>query len=1752
VTHIRHSAHSGAAISCAARVLQASKNQSLAQPSRWWNQLGPLVSLLLAVFLSFHCALSSAQQTANYIYDELGRLKTVVAPNGDRAEYDYDAVGNLLAVRRIGTNTLAVSEITPNVGTSGTVVTIRGAGFSATPASNTVKFNGVAATVTTATTTQLTVAAPATGTTGTISVTVAAATATSQEIFTYVTGTTVGGPTITSFSPVNGPATTQVTIIGTNFELAPGATKVELNGISMPIVSLTTTQIVAKVPADVASGKIRVITPKGIAVSTAYFYVPIPNYADADIIDRQSITIGGAASTVNVSTANKYGLLLFDGAQNDYVSMQLSAFTNSINSSTSYYIYKPDNTLLGSGNIYASLTLHIPRLTLTGTYSIVFAPGAATTSLTGKLTRDGALIAGAIAIAANRSVARQSLRYSFSVAYGATLGVGLTGLTYTPTNAAPTYMILYKPDGTSLSSAVCDSSQNGCNASEVNATTSGVYSVVITPPADVATANFSLLLSNPVVGALTIDNAVATSVALTRAGQNARYTFTALAGQSLGLGLTELVFAPNSVNSATMAVYFPNGDRLNSNYSVYPAQCTSVDNGCTFNLTNLAAGTYSVVVSTTQAATANFKLQLNNDVLGTLAINASTNLSLKPGQNGRYTFSGSAGQSLDIETTQLTTNPSGVGPAIYIYRPSDPIPVSLTGTTFDSPWKMYVSLVGSYTLPVLPETGTYTIIVDENGTGARSTSFTLKLRTGTAITTSASSATTVSTSATSPTAHFSFDVALGQNLGIGLTGLSYSPTGTSDTKMTLYKPDGYELTYVPCSPTANGCKIDLIDAAVAGTYSMTVAPPLSVTSANFSLLLSAPVSGVLTVDSPTSTPVVITRAGQSALYTFTATAGQNLGIGLSDFVIAPNTVTSAQLTVSKPDGLALTYTTCSSNEAGCALNLNNLPAGTYTVRLLLDKAATGSFKLQVNSDTVGALAVNAASSVSLKPGQNARYTFSGTTGQSVNIEVSQLVTVPANRPYNIYVYRPSDSVVVSGLDFNGSWNVKTVNGASAILSLPSLPETGTYTVVIDDYHSSVYSNSASATFALKLSTGDALIPGGASGITTIAAGQSARFTFDVAIGQTLGIGLTGFANTPVSNLYSQMTVYGPNGVALTPALPCSPTNNSCKYDVVNATVAGTYSVVVVPPSSVTSTSFSLLLSVPVSGVLTVDSATTTAVATTRAGQNARYTFTAVAGQNLGIGLSELTIPSNSSGSATMTAYLPSGTKLGSTLCKVSVGGCALNLNNAIAGTYSVVVSLTNPATGSFKLQVNNDVVGTLVTNTAANVNVKLGQNARYTFSGSVGQILNIELAQLVTNPLGREMYVYVFRPTDTVITNGEYFNGQWTMQTISGTGGFLSLPPLPTTGTYTVIVDDNHYVQAYDGGISTAAAFTLRLKASQSLTLGAAATSATTTAAGQTALFTFNVALGDTVGIGLTGLTYSPTSGQTTLMKLVRADGVELASTSCNGGSGCSLDVVNANVAGTYSIIVVPPATVTSTSFSMLLSAPVAGALTLNAASGTPVTIARAGQSARYTFAVVAGQNLGIGVSEFALVPEDYTAYTLSLYLPTGEFVDSSTCASGNSGCALNILNSVQGTYSILVSAEGAGIGSFKLQVNSDAAGALTANVPVSVVMKPGQNVRYTFSGTAGQSMNIDITQLLTSEDRYLKMYIYGPTDTVSVYKPFGQPYIFTGYWQAFDVGTAFTAYTLPSLPSTGTYTVIIEDPRYAVSASFMLKARTP
>lgn len=139
------------------------KNQVLGKTARIW--LAGLLLLLVCIIST------SAQQggTTQYFYDDNGRLYAVVAPNGETAIYEYDATGNILAIRRLPAGTLTLFSFNPHEGVPGDRVTFLGSGFAT--GQTTVFFNGMTAQVLESSATHVIAVVPDGATTGPITLT---------------------------------------------------------------------------------------------------------------------------------------------------------------------------------------------------------------------------------------------------------------------------------------------------------------------------------------------------------------------------------------------------------------------------------------------------------------------------------------------------------------------------------------------------------------------------------------------------------------------------------------------------------------------------------------------------------------------------------------------------------------------------------------------------------------------------------------------------------------------------------------------------------------------------------------------------------------------------------------------------------------------------------------------------------------------------------------------------------------------------------------------------------------------------------------------------------------------------------------------------------------------------------------------------------------------------------------------------------------------------------------------------------------------------------------------------------------------------------------------------------------------------------------------------------------------------------------------------------------------------------------------
>ena len=116
-----------------------------------------------------------------------------------------------------------------------------------------------------------------------------------------------------------------------------------------------------------------VSTSQGKATSALEFFVAPPGVLATDIQYTGRITVNGSTVAASISTANKNGLMVFDGTAGQRLSIGLSSVTI-----TQFYVsvYRPDGVALTTPVLYGigGGGLDLPVLPMTGTYTIFLDP----------------------------------------------------------------------------------------------------------------------------------------------------------------------------------------------------------------------------------------------------------------------------------------------------------------------------------------------------------------------------------------------------------------------------------------------------------------------------------------------------------------------------------------------------------------------------------------------------------------------------------------------------------------------------------------------------------------------------------------------------------------------------------------------------------------------------------------------------------------------------------------------------------------------------------------------------------------------------------------------------------------------------------------------------------------------------------------------------------------------------------------------------------------------------------------------------------------------------------------------------------------------------------------------------------------------------------------------------------------------------------------------------------------------------------
>ena len=548
------------------------------------------------------------------------------------------------------------------------------------------------------------------------------------------------------------------------------------------------------------------------------------------------------------------------------------------------------------------------------TFSVTASNGAtsATRSITGSVRTSLAISPGGPPVTVT-SVSGESIPVRFNGTAGERVSVALTNVTMLIGQVS-----IASPSGASLASTYVGS--GGGFVDTTTLPTTGAYTINVAPLAG-STGSMTLQLYDvpPEAAASTTPGGAPVSVSTTTPGQNARVAFSGSAAQRISINITNATF-----QFAFLSILKPDGSTLGNNRFIGPGS-TFIDTA-----TLPSTGAYAIVIDPNGASTGSATVQVYDvppDAGGPITPSGApvTVTTTVPGQNGRLTFAGTAGQRVSLKVANVSYSSATA-------QLLDPNGNAVGGSV------LFGTGGGFVDTRALPSTGTYTITVDPPNTTTGSATFTLydvpPDVTGT-ITPGSSFVTSISTPGQN--AGYTFDGTAGQRIS-----LKVGPSTMSMGYVSITGPGGVQVV----SRTLFSSFETFVDARAlpaTGTYTLTVDPYNDATGFAMVTVYNVPAdaSASLTVGGPTQS-ISIATPGQNGRVTFAGQAGHAVTISLTNITIPISFVS-----ILKPDGTQLV-----TNQLVGAFpkTITAAPTvdGTYAIVIDPQGTATGSMTLGVS------------------------------------------------------------------------------------------------------------------------------------------------------------------------------------------------------------------------------------------------------------------------------------------------------------------------------------------------------------------------------------------------------------------------------------------------------------------------------------------------------------------------------------------------------------------------------------------------------------------------------------------------------------------------------------------------------------------------------------------------------------------------------------------------------------------------------------
>ncbi len=833
------------------------------------------------------------------------------------------------------------------------------------------------------------------------------------------------------------------------------------------------------------------------------------------------IAVGGTTSR-RLTYPGQNARLTFTGAVGQARSAVVSAvaFTGTVGSGCALTFLRPDGSVRSTADCAGGLLDQV-LLDAAGTWTLLLDPnldalGKATVSLLDATDQTRTVAVGATA-AMSTTVAGSNGRFTFPGAIGDGRSVTVTAPTFSAPNCYS--LVLLRPDGsTKATTGAC---ATAATLAPQTLDVAGTWTVLVDPQGvavGTATVGVAAVSTGLVPG-------IPAAFTIATAGQSARFAFAGTAGEARAITLSGLT---GTLTGATCSLLRPDGSTLAS------TRCDGT--GGFLDQTRLdVTGTWTVLLvpDITATGTALVSLVDATDQIGTITVGASASANLaNPGQNARLTFSGVVGDGRTVSLSSPTFSAAGCY-TLSLLRPDGSTKATANACATTTSFTTVADVSGTWTVLVDPQG----LSVGRAGVDVVAGFPSLPVGVATAF------------SITTPGAVASFPVggSAGMQRSLMVTGI----TGTLATacfRLSLVAPDSsVAASTIACGSSAF---LDQQTYATNGQWTATLTPFGSVTgSGTITVVDATNQTGPIAVGGTVT--ATIAQPGQNARFTFAGTVGQQRAVTLSGLTGA---LTGATCSLLRPDGTTAASAWCDGVNGFLDQITIDVP-GTWSVLIDPDRTATGTATVTLANatDQTGTIAVGGTAAVAItQPGQNARFTFAGTTGQLRSVTLSGFAGGLTTAMCSLV--RPDGTVLDEAV----------CSGTGSFLDHVALDVTGTWTVLVDPATST-----GTATVALVDATDQAgtIAIGGSASVTITRAGQNARFTFAGVSGTSRKVTVSAVGPGFTSSCFA-LSLLRPNATVLASTAVCA---NGTVLGPVTLDASGTWTVLVDPYGPATGT-----------------------------------------------------------------------------------------------------------------------------------------------------------------------------------------------------------------------------------------------------------------------------------------------------------------------------------------------------------------------------------------------------------------------------------------------------------------------------------------------------------------------------------------------------------------------------------------------------